>query len=124
MSQKVEITKLIMRELEIEPTPKNIKQCLIKWWQSPRKKAEKGFWLSTQGFETFKQAGIKNYLITFEEPIQLFENKFIIWLDNSIECPFYITKKEIIVFGERTAVQLMLMSGNIKLWHKINTKNA
>ena len=33
-------------------------------------------------------------------------------------------KKEIYVFGEKTAVQLMLFSGDIKMWHNIHIKKV
>ncbi len=123
MSQKVEITKCIMQELGIEINHKSLRRYISTWWNSPRKKDKKGFWLSENGFIAFKQASIKSYKITFAEPLLRFDNKFLIWLDNSFDCPFYLTEKEIFVFGERTAVQVMLFSGDLELLYKNNIKH-
>ena len=54
----------------------------------------------------------KFYEVKFDEPI-FFTNKLAIWIDRNLECPFYLTSKQIFVFGEKTAVQLVLFSGNI-----------
>lgn len=123
MSQKNKITEEILKELGIQPTDTNIKKYKKVWWQSSRTKAKGGLWLTPQGFEAFEKAQIKNYKIKFPEPINILENKFIIWLDNAMEHPFFITKREIYVFGERTAVQMMLFSGDLKLWHNAHIKN-
>lgn len=123
MSQKLEITKCIMNELGLQLDPKNIKKFYSIWWKSIRNKKEKGLWLTELGFDAFVRADIKNYKIKFPENIT-FDNKFIIWLDNKIDCPFFLDKKEIYVFGEKTAVQLMLFSGDIKMWHNIHIKKV
>jgi len=123
MNQKNKITQYVMTELGIEITPKKIRECTRIWWQNPRLKNHGGLWLTELGFEALQKSEIKNYRIKFEHPIGKFENRFIIWLDNTIDCPFYLTHKEMYVFGERTAVQMMLFSGDLKLWHKAHTKN-
>lgn len=123
MSQKIEITKCVLKELGLEPSEDNFKKYFKIWWKSVRKKPQKSLWLTDNGFKAFLQAGIKNYQIKFNEPIDTFESKFIIWLDNSIECPFFLTRQEIHVFGEKTAVQLILFSGDLKMLYKANTKN-
>ena len=111
-----------MTELGIEITPRKIKNYTTAWWQSNRTKAKGGLWLTEQGFEALKKADIKHYKIRFEQPLDSFENRFIIWLDNTIECPFFLTKWEIYVFGEKTAVQMILFSGDLKMWHNTYTK--
>lgn len=123
MSQKNKITEEVLKELGISLTPENIKKYKKTWWQSNRTKEKGGLWLTPAGFEAFNNARIKSYKIKFPEPLQNFENNFIIWLDNVMEFPFFITPKEMYAFGEKTAVQMMLFSGDIKLWHKAHTKN-
>lgn len=112
-----------MNELGIEITPKKLKSYTNAWWKNCRQKSKGGLWLTEKGFDAFLKADIKNYQIKFNEPIDIFENKFIIWLDNSIDCPFFLTRKEIHVFGEKTAVQMILFSGDLKLLYKANTKH-
>ena len=48
----------------------------------------------------------------FDEPVE-YTSQLIIWLDQFINCPWYVTKKEIFVFNENMAIQLVLFSGNI-----------
>jgi hypothetical protein len=38
----------------------------------------------------------------------------MIWLDRFIDGPWHITKKSIVVFKEKTAVQLILFSGDVQ----------
>jgi hypothetical protein len=123
MNQKTKITEYVMKELGLESSSKNIKIYTKLWWQNIRNKPKGGLWLTELGFEALSKADIKSYQIKFNEPIDILENKFILWLDNSIECPFFLTKKEIHVFGEKTAVQMILFSGDLKMLHKANTKN-
>jgi hypothetical protein len=52
-----------------------------------------------------------------------YNNQEIIWLDNFIDCPWFLTKKEIFVFGEKMAVQLVLFSGNIKKFAHAKAEN-
>jgi hypothetical protein len=122
MNQKNKITEYVMNELGIEINPKRIKDCTRIWFKNPRQKPQGGLWLTELGFEALNKADIKHYKIRFEQPIELFENRFIIWLDNTIDCPFFLTKREIYVFGEKTAVQMILFSGDLKMWHNIHTK--
>ena len=56
---------------------------------------------------------IKDYKIDLPKEIE-WTNQLIIRMDQFIDCPFYLTKKAIYVFGEKMAVQLVLFSGNIQ----------
>jgi hypothetical protein len=38
----------------------------------------------------------------------------LIWMDNFIDCPYYITPYSIIVTNERKAMELHLFSGDIR----------
>jgi hypothetical protein len=122
MNQKNKITEFLLDSYKLEKTKENIKKYKILWWKNIREKNKGGLWLTSQGFDALIKANIKNYKIKFENPILEFENKFIIWLDNYIDCPFYITKKDIYVFEEKTAIQIILFSGNLKLLYNSHTK--
>lgn len=112
-----------MQELGVVNNSQNFKKYNKLWWKNTRKKSKGGMWLTDKGFEDFQKAQIKNYCIKFANPLEILENEFIIWLDNYLDSPFYLTKKELYTFGERTAVQMMLFSGDIKLWHNAYKKN-
>ena len=112
ISQKHEITKIVLESNGILFDEKKIKQTIPLWWHNTRTKSKGGLGLTEQGFECLKQADIKYYEVKFDEPI-FFTNKLAIWIDQNLECPFYLTSKQIYLFGEKTAVQLVLFSGNI-----------
>ena len=113
MNQKDEITKYVMTQLGIPIDDVTVKKATFAWWQNPRRKDQGGFRLSDKGYEFLKRAEIKDYEIRLPKNTE-FNSQLIIWLDKFVDCPFYITKKSIFVFGERMAVQLILFSGDIQ----------
>ena len=117
MNQKHDITKLVLDTLGITADDKRIKQTIPTWWVNPRNKEKGGLRLTEQGFECLQKADLKCYEVKYDEPIQ-FTNELIIWMDQNIDCPFYINQKKIWVFGEKMAVKLVLFSGNIAKFHK------
>lgn len=112
MNQKNEITKHILNSMGLDASDNRVKKTIPTWWYSTRHKNKGGLRLTEQGFEAFKKAGIKEYRVEFQDQIH-FTNQLMIWLDNFIDCPFYLRHKEIYVFSEKMAVQLVLFSGNI-----------
>ena len=112
MNPKHEITKLVLEAKGLIADEKRVKQTIPIWWVNPRKKEKGGLRLTEQGFTCLQQADLKFYDVRFDEPI-FFTNKLAIWIDQNIDCPFYLTDKRIYVFGEQLAVQLVLFSGNI-----------
>lgn len=112
MSQKTEITKRILESMGLDASDERIRKTIPTWWFSTRQKERGGLRLTEQGFDAFRDAGIKEYRIKFDDPIY-FTNQLMIWLDHFIDCPFYLRNKDIYVFSEKMAVQLVLFSGNI-----------
>jgi hypothetical protein len=110
MSQKIEITKKL---LPVDITEKDLIKHLTLWWRDPRDKDQGGLWLTAEGFNALTEANIKSYRVRFEEEIPP-TNQLIILLNRYINCPFYVTQKEIYVFSENMAIQLVLFSGNIE----------
>lgn len=117
MNQKFELTKLLLTHLGKDTTDQNIRKYLPVFWINPRKKNQGGLRLTEKGFDLMLSADFKTYEIKIEDEI-IWTNDFTIWLDQNLECPFYITNKKIWVFGERMAVQLVLFSGNIQKFYR------
>ena len=113
MDQRIEITRVVLESIGLDATAKRVKETLPIWWQNPRKKESGGLRLTEQGYTCLKKADIKDYKIDLPKEID-WTNQLIIRLDQFIDCPFFLTKKSIYVFGERMAVQLVLFSGNIQ----------
>lgn len=112
MFQKNEITKTVLEIIKPEASPKDFQQAKDLWWFSKRSKNKGGLRLTSDGFDAFLQAEIKSYKVAFDKPFQT-TNQLLIYMDNMIDCPFFITKKDIHLFGEKAAVQLVLFSGNL-----------
>lgn len=123
MKPKIEITKYVAEQLQLVTDEKSIKKLIPVFWQNPRDKEKGGLRLTDKGFESLKLADIKVHRVRFEEPVQ-YTNQLIIWLDNFIDCPWYITNREIFVFSEKMAVQLVLFSGNIAKFSAAKAKKV
>lgn len=123
MNQKFNITKAVLNSLGLVADDKRVKQTIPIWWTNPRKKEKGGLRLTDQGFECLQKADIKFYRVQFEQKLE-YTNQLVIWLDRYIDCPFYITNKEIYVFNEKMAIQLVLFSGNVAHFTSIKAKNA
>jgi len=111
MNQKIEITKYIAEQFNLPTDDKSIRKLISSWWYNPRKKEKGGLRLTDEGFARLT-AHIKAHQVMFDEPVE-YTSQLIIWLDQFINCPWYVTKKEIFVFNENMAIQLVLFSGNI-----------
>lgn len=112
MTLKHEITKLVLETAGLPADEDRIQKTIPTWWVNPRKKEKGGLRLTEQGFNALKTAGIQSYKIRFEAPITC-TNQEIIRLDQLMDSPYYITNREVHVFKEKMAIQLVLFSGNI-----------
>lgn len=114
MDIKRQLTEIITKELGWPEDPKTIEKNHALIWQNPRHKETGGFRLTDIGYETFvEKMDIKSYDIEFPKDFTV-TNQVVIWLDRFIDGPYYITKKSIVVFKEKTAVQLVLFSGDVQ----------
>jgi hypothetical protein len=114
MDKRTEITRYVLNELQYPSDEKSIKKYFPVFWLNARHKETGGFRLTDKGYECFIQAGLKVYKVDYPEKDPFISNKLTIQLDQFIDCPFYLTKKSIMVFGEKMAVQLVLYSGDIQ----------
>lgn len=113
MIQKNDITKYVMENCGVETTPKSLNLYNTIMWQNTRKKVTGGLRLTSTGFQLLERSGLKSYSILFQKK-PIVNNQLLIRLDNFIDCPWYMTNKEIVVFSEKMAIQLALFSGNVE----------
>ena len=114
MDIKLQLTKIVSNQLGWPSDDKTLQKnhCLI--WQNPRAKVQGGYRLTDEGLDIFMaKMEMKSYEIDFPAELTI-TNKITIWLDRFIDGPYYITKKSIIVFKEKMAVQLILFSGDVE----------
>jgi hypothetical protein len=114
MDVKSHLTRVVSEHLGWPTDSKTLDKNLSLLWQNPRKKAVGGMRLTDEGFAVFiEKMDMKSYDIEFPKEFTL-TNQTTIWLDRFIDGPYYVTKKSIIVFKEKTAVQLVLFSGDVE----------
>lgn len=113
-----ELTKIFLQAGNDEITDSKINQFKVDIWSNLRKKKQGGLRLTDFGYKYLKEkAEIKSYEIQLPENLKL-TPQILIWLDNFIESPYYLDKKEIIVFTEKSAFELHLFSGDVaKMGH-------
>jgi len=112
MHEKLQLTELLGNTLGWTDAERAEKHCLI--WQNTRKRNSGGLRLTDEGFRVFTEdMDIKHYYMEFPKDLTL-TNQTTIWLDRFIEGPYHIAKNGISVFKEKTAVQLILFSGDVQ----------
>jgi len=114
MDLKDAYTRVFLQAAGIETTPEKIKEYKSVWWWNLRSKDSGGLRLTEHALNFIQEyAKIKTYKIEFPQEFAI-TPQVLIWLDNFIDSPFYITKKCIIVMKERAAFELYLFSGDIR----------
>jgi hypothetical protein len=112
VNQKIDITKYIAEQAGLGTDEKSIRKLNAVFWQNPRKKVKGGLKLTEKGFEMLGRY-IDYHRVRFETPPEITTSQLVLRLDNLITCPWYLTRKEVYVFDDKMAVQLVLFSGNI-----------
>jgi len=114
MDVKDHYTEIFLKAANEEITPERIKKLRVDWWWNVRTKDGGGLRLTDFAIKYIeKKAEIKTYKIDFPKDFSV-TPQVLLWLDNFIESPYYITKKNITVLRERAAFELYLFSGDVK----------
>jgi hypothetical protein len=113
MSNKTTYTKIFLKELGKTYSDISVQQYLPLWWYNTRNKEKGGLRLTDQGYETIMEIGLTTYDIPYPREMPL-TTQVIIFLDQFIDCPYYLTNRSITVTNERKAVELTLFSGDLR----------
>lgn len=116
VDEKHNYTSIFLKAVETtgDITPELLKEKKLQWWWNVRTKDNGGLRLTEVGLNFIQvEAKIKTYKIDFPKDFSI-TPQILLWLDNFIESPYYITKKAIIVLKERSAFELYLFSGDVK----------
>jgi hypothetical protein len=114
MDVKDRYTKTFLTAAQFPADEEIVKGRRAEWWWNVRSKEEGGLRLTKPAIDFIeKRAEIKTYKIKFPENFAI-TPQILVWLDNFIESPYYITKKYIIVMREKAAFELYLFSGDVK----------
>lgn len=113
MNWKETYTKIFLKEMNIAISEANVKQYMPLWWQNTRSKGSGGLRLTDEGFNILAKIGIETYDIPYPKEMPL-TTQVIIFLDQFIDCPYYLTNRSITVTNEKKAVELTLFSGDLR----------
>ena len=113
MNWKETYTKIFLTQLGKSTDPATLKQYMPLWWMNNRSKDTGGLRLTDEGIQMLEQLGLATYDIPYPKEMPL-TSQVIIFLDQLIDCPYYLTNKSITVTNERKAVELSLFSGDIR----------
>lgn len=114
MKNKDVYTQIFLKAAEDTVSNDIIKSKKSVWWWNNRNKDTGGLRLTEEGIQYITDcAKIKTYSVKFPKEISI-TPQILIWLDNFIESPYYITKKDITVITEKAAFELYLFSGDIR----------
>ena len=113
MNWKETYTKIFLKQLDKSSDDTAVKQYMPLWWQNTREKDNGGLRLTEAGYEIVKQIELATYDIPYPPEMPL-TTQVIIFLDQFIDCPYYLTNRSITVTNEKKAVELSLFSGDIR----------
>ena len=114
MDLKDTYTGVFLQAANLKADPESIKKYKNIWWWNFRNKDSGGLRLTDEALNFIEEdAKIKVYKIEFPKEFA-FTPQVLIWLDNFIDSPFYITKKHIVVLKEKAAFELYLFSGDVR----------
>jgi len=107
-------TKIFLSQTGLPSDPDSVHKYIFKWWKNPREKLNSGLTLTEEGFEFLvTKLGLKCYRVPFPKDFE-FTVQVVLWLDKFLDCPNYYNKKEIYVFKEKKAAELLLFSGDVR----------
>ena len=113
MDRKTAYTRTFLELLEQPTHDESIKTNYYTWWQNVRESYQaRSLRLTKPGLEMLKTLDLKTYDIKFPAKV-IFTPQTYLWLDEFVDCPYYVDKKKIIVTMEKMALQLMLFAGDV-----------
>lgn len=114
MSWKETYTKVFLRQSGKSVNEMAIKEYMPVWWQNTRSKDTGGLRLTDEGFRfAVEELEIQTYEVPFPPDFN-FTTNVLIWLDQFIDCPYFISRVGISVLNEKKALELHLFSGDVR----------
>ena len=113
MDRKTAYTRTFMQLPEQPIHDETVKTNYYTWWQNVRESYQaRSLRLTKQGFEMLESIDLKTYTVKFPQKI-IFTPQTYLWLDEFVDCPYFVDKAKIIVTMEKMALQLMLFAGDV-----------
>ena len=113
MTNKVVYTKIFLKQLGQSASEQNVKAMTPMWWYNTRDKEVGGLRLTDDGMDVLTKIGLSTYDIPYPLDMPM-TTQVIIFLDQFIDCPYYLSNRSITVTNEKKAVELTLFSGDLR----------
>ena len=114
MNWKETYTKIFLKAAGKSINDLAVKENLPTWWKNTRTKDTGGLRLTDEGFRFISEdIELTTYQVPYPKDFDLTTNT-IIWMDNFIDCPYYLGTRGIVVTNEKKAMELHLFSGDIR----------
>jgi hypothetical protein len=114
MDLKDSYTQVFLSTAGIDFDDKKIKDFRALWWWNLRSGRNHSLRLTDEGLDFVKtKSEIRTYSIELPEEIKI-TPQLLIWMDQQLESPYHLTKKEITVLKEKAALEIHLFSGDIR----------
>ena len=111
MNWKDTYTKIFLNQLGKTSNEITVKEFFPLWWKNTRENG--GLRLTDEGFDILTEIDLATYEVPFPRDMPV-TTKVIIFLDNFIDCPYYLTNRAIHVTSEKKAMELHLFSGDLR----------
>lgn len=114
MNWKEAYTKIFLKEASKSVNESTMQEFMPVWWQNNRNKDKGGLRLTDQGMEFItEEIELTTYEVPFPKDFTMTSNT-LVWLDEFIDCPYWIGRHGMIVTNEKKALELHLFSGDVK----------
>lgn len=112
---RIAYTKIFLNSAGISPNEVNVTLHASEWWYNVRSKSTGGLRLTTVGKDFLKKnLEIQFFKVEFPPETNIQKTNVLLYLDEFITCPYYLTPKYIEVTDDRKAVELSLFSGDLE----------
>ena len=122
MNWKETYTKIFLKELGKGINDATVSEYMPLWWHNTRNKDIGGLRLTDAGYEILQQIELATYDIPYPKEMPV-TTQVIIFLDQFIDCPYYLTNRSITVTNEKKAVELSLFSGDLRKYGLVKAMN-
>ena len=124
MINKLELTKRIAGQLELPNDPKSVRKFHRTLWLNPRSTVGTSLRLSEEGYDIFvDQLKLQEYPIDIPKDTEL-TSELLLRLYRYLESPNNIQKKRLVVFRQKTAIELILFGGDIQKYGKAKATSS
>jgi hypothetical protein len=123
MNWKENYTKIFLKTANKSIDEATVKQYISTWWQNTRSKDTGGLRLTEAGYNFItEELKLQTYQVPYPKDFN-FTTNVIIWMDQFIDCPYYLGKQGIVVTNEKKAMELHLFSGDVRKYGLIKAMN-